>query len=74
MSEQFTYDHNLCTLDVNGVDTHLDVLCFHGEEQLSQPFTYIIEFTASDLDVPVDCRAGAGYCPAQERRSARLRF
>ncbi|MCX2901697.1 type VI secretion system Vgr family protein, partial [Pseudomonas mandelii] len=32
----------------------LDVLCFHGEEQLSQPFTYCIEFTASDLDIDAE--------------------
>ncbi|MHC8314060.1 type VI secretion system Vgr family protein [Pseudomonas sp. LB3P31] len=50
----YTYDHNLYILEVSGVDTHLDVLCFHGEEQLSQPFTYCIEFTASDLDLAAE--------------------
>ncbi|MHC8318616.1 type VI secretion system Vgr family protein [Pseudomonas sp. LB3P31] len=54
MSEQFTYDHNLYTLSVYDVDTHLDVLCFQGEEQLSQPFTYNVEFTASDLDLAAE--------------------
>ncbi|MCX2900063.1 type VI secretion system Vgr family protein [Pseudomonas mandelii] len=54
MSEQFTYNHNLYTLKVHGVDSPLDVLCFHGEEQLSQPFTYCIEFTASDLDITAE--------------------
>ncbi|MHC8318627.1 contractile injection system protein, VgrG/Pvc8 family [Pseudomonas sp. LB3P31] len=46
-----TFDHNLCTLSVNDLDTYLAALCFHGDEQLSQPFTYCIEFTAVDLDL-----------------------
>jgi uncharacterized protein involved in type VI secretion and phage assembly len=43
--------HNRYTLQVDKLDTHLDVLAFEGHEYLSQPYLYSIEFTASDLDI-----------------------
>ncbi|WP_226457853.1 type VI secretion system Vgr family protein, partial [Pseudomonas sp. AF03-9] len=36
----------------------LDVLAFEGEEQLSQPFKYRIEFTSPDLDLAADSILG----------------
>ena len=47
----FFFDHSRHKLQVDGLDTPLDVLAFKGEEHLSQPFTYRIEFTASHLDL-----------------------
>jgi type VI secretion system secreted protein VgrG len=45
------FDHSRHKLHIDGLDTALDVLAFKGEEGLSQPFTYRIEFTASHLDL-----------------------
>ncbi|EJM66887.1 Rhs element Vgr protein [Pseudomonas sp. GM49] len=45
------FDHSRHKLQVDGLDTALDVLAFEGEEHLSQPFTYTVEFTASHLDL-----------------------
>ena len=48
------FDHSRHTLEVYKVDTLLDVLAFHGEERLSHPFKYHIEFTCTDRDLAVD--------------------
>ncbi|PBJ01015.1 type VI secretion system Vgr family protein [Pseudomonas sp. ACN5] len=48
------FDHSRHKLQVDGLDTPLDVLAFKGEEHLSQPFTYRIEFTTSHLDLGAD--------------------
>ncbi|KAI2669030.1 type VI secretion system Vgr family protein, partial [Pseudomonas sp. TNT3] len=45
------FDHSRHKLEVRRVDLPLDVLAFHGEERLSQPFTYLIEFTSTQLDI-----------------------
>ncbi len=45
------FDHSRHTLRVRGVDARLDVLAFHGEEQLSQPFSYSVEFTCTQHDL-----------------------
>jgi type VI secretion system secreted protein VgrG len=45
------YDHTRHKLDIHDLDAHLDVLAFEGEEQLSQPFKYIIEFTCTEQDI-----------------------
>lgn len=45
------FDHSCHKLQVDGLDTALDVLAFEGHEYLSQPYLYRIEFTASDLDI-----------------------
>ncbi|PNA05928.1 hypothetical protein C1X62_28810, partial [Pseudomonas sp. FW215-R3] len=45
------FDHSRHKLHIDDLDTTPDVLAFKGEEGLSQPFTYRIEFTASDLDI-----------------------
>ena len=60
----FNHSHHL--LQVHGCNSLLDVLCFEGEENLSEPFRYTIEFTSSDhpaADVAAKCLAdlaGAG--------------
>ncbi|MFL8991172.1 type VI secretion system tip protein VgrG [Pseudomonas sp. QLc11A] len=48
------FDHSRHKLQVDGLDTTLDVLTFRGEEHLSQPFTYTVEFTCSHLDLGAD--------------------
>ena len=48
------FDHSRHRLRVYGVDPLLDVLAFHGEERLSQPFKYQIEFTCTERDLVVD--------------------
>ncbi|MDN6859215.1 type VI secretion system tip protein VgrG [Pseudomonas sp. CAN2814] len=45
------FDHSRHSLKVRDVDAPLDVLAFAGEEALSQPFTYRIEFTSTDRDL-----------------------
>ncbi|EOW1326225.1 type VI secretion system Vgr family protein [Klebsiella aerogenes] len=42
----FNHSHHL--LQVHGCNSSLDVLCFEGEENLSEPFRYTIEFTSCD--------------------------
>ncbi len=43
---RFSHNHHL--LSVKGCDAELDVLAFEGDEALSQPFSYRIEFTSGD--------------------------
>ncbi|MDL2424672.1 hypothetical protein M2C68_18835, partial [Pseudomonas sp. BAgro211] len=48
------FDHSRHTLSIRDVTAPLDVLAFTGDEALSQPFAYRIEFTSTDLDLPAD--------------------
>jgi type VI secretion system secreted protein VgrG len=57
---QTFFDHSRHTLRVDELDTDLDVLTFTGEEQLSQPFLYVIEFTSPTQDI------GAGQILGKE--------
>ncbi|ELE6474449.1 type VI secretion system tip protein VgrG [Enterobacter hormaechei] len=43
---RFSHSHHL--LSVKGCDAELDVLAFEGDEALSTPFSYRIEFTSTD--------------------------
>lgn len=43
---RFTHNHHL--LAVKGTPSELDVLAFEGQEALSQPFNYRVEFTSTD--------------------------
>ncbi|PNP08135.1 type VI secretion system Vgr family protein [Enterobacter hormaechei] len=43
---RFSHSHHL--LSVKGCDAGLDVLAFEGDEALSTPFSYRIEFTSTD--------------------------
>lgn len=43
---EFGHNHNL--LKMHGCSSLLDVLCFDSDEELSKPFSYIIEFTSVD--------------------------
>lgn len=43
---EFSHNHNL--LKVRGAKSLLDVLCFEGKEELSNPFCYTVEFTCID--------------------------
>ncbi|HCB0791500.1 TPA: type VI secretion system tip protein VgrG [Klebsiella variicola subsp. variicola] len=45
----FSHNHHL--LSVKGCEAGLDVLAFEGDEALSQPFRYRIEFTSADLAI-----------------------
>ncbi|HBS6726988.1 TPA: type VI secretion system tip protein VgrG [Klebsiella pneumoniae] len=42
------FSHNHHQLSVKGCEAGLDVLAFEGDEALSQPFRYRIEFTSAD--------------------------
>jgi type VI secretion system secreted protein VgrG len=42
------FSHNHHQLAVKGCDAELDVLAFEGDEALSTPFSYRIEFTSTD--------------------------
>ncbi|MDU4253050.1 type VI secretion system tip protein VgrG [Pseudomonas sp.] len=48
------FDHSRHSLGVQGLDILLDVLAFSGDEALSQPFAYRIEFTSTDRDLTAD--------------------
>ena len=52
------FDHSRHTLRVQGVDTRLEVLAFEGEERLSRPFSYRIEFTSIEGDIAADQMLG----------------
>lgn len=43
---RFTHNHHL--LAVKGTTSELDVLAFEGQEALSQPFSYRVEFNSAD--------------------------
>ncbi|WP_447748195.1 type VI secretion system Vgr family protein [Pseudomonas nicosulfuronedens] len=48
------FDHSRHVIRVREVDAPLDVLAFTGDEGLSQPFVYHIEFTSTDRDLEAD--------------------
>ena len=48
------FNHSRHKLWVRNLEPHLDVLAFRGEERLSQPFTYEIEFTSAELDLEAE--------------------
>lgn len=52
------FDHSRHKFSVRGLDTQLDLLAFEGEEALSQVFTYRIEFTSSQQDIPASAILG----------------
>jgi type VI secretion system secreted protein VgrG len=54
------FDYSRHTLRVRGVDARLDVLAFHGEERLSQPFTYGVEFTCTQGEIVAEDVLGLG--------------
>ncbi|WP_434674888.1 type VI secretion system Vgr family protein [Pseudomonas sp. D3-10] len=45
------FDHSRHTLSVCDLTAHLDVLAFTGEEHLSRPYHYRIEFTCTERDL-----------------------
>jgi len=45
------FDHSRHRLTVRSVDIPVDVLAFRGEEALSKPFVYRIEFTSTEQDI-----------------------
>ncbi|NNA99414.1 type VI secretion system Vgr family protein [Pseudomonas gessardii] len=59
---QAFFDHSRHTLDVRNVEARLDVLSLHGEERLSQPFTYRIEFTSTERELAADTLLGQEAC------------
>lgn len=48
----FSHNHHL--LSVKGCEAGLDVLAFEGDEALSQPFRYRIEFTSADHAISIE--------------------
>ncbi|MGH8417181.1 MAG: hypothetical protein ACRER8_07815, partial [Pseudomonas sp.] len=48
------FDHSRHRLWVRDLDATLDVLAFNGEERLSEPFTYTVEFTSSEHDIALE--------------------
>ncbi len=48
------FDHSRHKLEVYKFDAPLDVLAFHGEERLSQPFKYDVEFTCINGDITAE--------------------
>ncbi len=52
------FDHSRHRLKVRTVDIALDVLAFRGEEGLSKPFVYRIEFTSTEQDIAAHLMLG----------------
>ena len=52
------FDHSGHKLHVHDVEAQLDVLAFQGEEWLSRPFTYRVEFTCADADIAAEKMLG----------------
>ena len=52
------FDHSRHTVWVSKVAAQLDVLAFKGTEQLSEPFSYCVEFTSTDLDLAAESMLG----------------
>ncbi|MCI8208920.1 type IV secretion protein Rhs [Pseudomonas sp. S25] len=48
------FDHSRHKLSVAELDATLDVLTFEGEESLSQPFKYTVEFTCVQQDIAAE--------------------
>jgi type VI secretion system secreted protein VgrG len=48
------FDHSRHKLSVADLDATLDVLTFEGEESLSQPFKYTVEFTCVEQDIAAE--------------------
>ncbi|WP_454843625.1 type VI secretion system Vgr family protein [Pseudomonas gorinensis] len=56
------FDHSRHTLSVHNVNAHLDVLAFEGQERLSEPFSYRIEFTSTERDLAAETLLGKDAC------------
>ncbi|GLZ89296.1 hypothetical protein Pres01_53470 [Metapseudomonas resinovorans] len=52
------FDHSRHKLHVRNLDAELDVLAFEGQEALSQPFAYDVEFTSTERDLPAESLLG----------------
>ncbi|CAM3920987.1 putative type VI secretion system protein VgrGA [Pseudomonas reidholzensis] len=52
------FDHSQHQLKVRGLAASLDVLTFNGQEGLSQPFKYTVEFTSIAQDIAVEQMLG----------------
>jgi len=48
------FDHARHKLEIRDLASNLDVLSFEGEEALSQPFRYRIQFTSRELAIPAE--------------------
>lgn len=56
------FDHCRHTLWVRNVPASLDVLAFEGQERLSEPFSYHIEFTSTERDLAAETLLGQDVC------------
>ncbi|MCU9949060.1 type VI secretion system Vgr family protein [Pseudomonas sp. PDM13] len=54
------FDHSRHRIQVRDLDALLDVLAFRGEEALSEPFAYQVEFTSTQRDLPAEQLLGRG--------------
>lgn len=52
------FDHSRHSLSVRDVDARLDVLASEGQESLSHPFNYRLEFTCTDGDIGAEKMLG----------------
>lgn len=68
------FDHSRHKLTVRNLPLALDVLAFEGEERLSQPFHYRVEFTSVERDIGAERRrasTASASCWKTLRRSSR---
>ncbi|MCK8659411.1 hypothetical protein, partial [Pseudomonas umsongensis] len=48
------FNHTRHTFTIHRLDAVFDVLAFEGQEHLSQPFSYRIEFTCAEQDLSAE--------------------
>ncbi|WP_455884313.1 type VI secretion system Vgr family protein [Pseudomonas spelaei] len=58
VSPSVFFDHTRHILWVRNLAAQLDVLAFDGQEHLSQPFRYRVEFTSTERDLAADSLLG----------------
>ncbi|WP_455884645.1 type VI secretion system Vgr family protein [Pseudomonas spelaei] len=58
VSPSVFFDHTRHILWVRNLAAQLDVLAFDGQEHLSQPFLYRVEFTSTERDLAADSLLG----------------
>ena len=68
------FDHSRHKLRVRGLDAPLDVLAFEGEERLSQPFHYTVEFTSTEHDLAPQQLLGQDACFSLNAPAKKLTF
>lgn len=66
------FDNRRHKFRVRNFEVPLDVLAFHSEEHLSQPFTCSVESTTTEVDITVDRLFDKALCFSQPSPAKKL--